>query len=361
MFEKQLASVKINYELLQNKLLDPNLIKDQKSYKKIINEFNRLEEIHNLGLDVVATKLKIADCEKIFLQENDNKMKDYIQEEIDEESKTLTQQEEQLQILMLPKDEEENRNIIMEIRAGTGGEEASLFAADLFRMYSYFAEKKKWKLEILSNSTSGVKGFKEIIFSITGKSVYGILKYETGVHRVQRIPRTETNGRIHTSTITVAVLPEAEEEDIEIVDKDLKIDTYRASGAGGQHINTTDSAIRITHLPSNLVVTCQDERSQIKNRSKALKILRARLFEKNIKDKKKAQDLERKSQIGSGERSEKIRTYNYPQSRVSDHRVQVTLYRLEDFMEGNIEEITKSLKEKENQDKLLAFNQTINN
>ncbi|XP_060085288.1 peptide chain release factor 1-like [Ylistrum balloti] len=356
MFEKQLVAIKANYKLLREKLSDPNLIKDPHNYKKTIHEFNRLEEIHSHSQEIKKTETKVSDYKKMLKEEKDQDMVSYIKEELTTEEASLDKQREKLKILMLPRSLEDNRNVVMEIRAGTGGEEASLFSADLFRMYSFFCEKKKWKLETLSSSSSGLKGFKEIIFSITGKSVFESLKYETGVHRVQRIPRTETNGRIHTSTVTVAVLPEAEEKDIEILEKDLKIDTYRASGAGGQHVNTTDSAIRITHLPTKVVATCQDERSQSKNRNKAMVILRARLYEQQQKQFKENQDQQRKSQIGTGERSEKIRTYNYPQSRISDHRIQLTLYRLESFMEGNIEEVIEKLKEKENKEKILAFN-----
>jgi peptide chain release factor 1 len=251
---------------------------------------------------------------------------------------------EELKQLLIPKDPLDFKNIIMEIRAGTGGDEAALFAADLFRMYSKFAELKKWKIEILSSNEIGLGGFKEIIFSIVGKNVYENLRYESGVHRVQRVPETESGGRVHTSAVTVAVLPEAEETDIEIDQEDLKIDVYRSSGPGGQSVNTTDSAVRVTHIPTGLVVTCQDEKSQIKNKAKAIRVLRARLYEMEEEKKQKERAEARKNQVGSGDRSERIRTYNFPQNRLTDHRIGLTLYKLDSITEGSMTEVIEALK-----------------
>lgn len=352
MLEKQIQKISETYEILKIKLSDPELIKNPKNYKKTVNQYRQYEEMYHLGEEVSISQKKLNDYKEMGKKEKDEEMLKLIQQEREEEEKKLETSQKKLRILLIPKSPDDYKNVVMEIRAGTGGEEASLFAANLFEMYSNFAEKSGWRIEILSSSPSELKGYKEIIFSVFGKNVFENLKFETGVHRVQRIPRTETNGRIHTSTVTVAVFPEAEEEEIEVLDKDLKIDTYRASGAGGQHVNTTDSAIRITHLPTQLVVTCQDERSQIKNKTKAMKILRAKLLELTAASRKTEQDQKRRNQIGTGERSEKIRTYNYPQARISDHRIQVTLYKLENFMQGEIEEILNALKEKDQQERM---------
>lgn len=354
MLETQIEKIRKSYEELRTTLSEPDLVKDAKRYKKIINQYRNVEEMYEVVEQITNTKVQISDCTAMLQTERDPDMLLMVEDELNEAKGRLEKLHEELKLLLLPKSPDDFKNVVMEIRAGTGGEEASLFAADLFEMYSLYAQKMGWKFEVLSESPSDLRGYKEVIFTVSGKNVYESMKFETGVHRVQRIPRTETNGRIHTSTVTVAVLPEAEEEEVEILDKDLKIDTYRSSGAGGQHVNTTDSAIRITHVPTGLVVTCQDERSQIKNRSRALKILRARLHEQNQTARKSEEDQKRKKQIGTGERSEKIRTYNYPQSRVSDHRIQMTLYKLESFMAGNIEEILEGLKVKEREDKIAA-------
>jgi peptide chain release factor 1 len=280
----------------------------------------------------------------MIAEEEDEELISMAKEEIDALKEQRDTIERQSKMLLVPPDPMEGKNIIMEIRAGTGGEEAALFAANLFRMYSHFAESKRWKIEIMSMNETGIGGFKEIVFSISGKDVYGNLRWESGVHRVQRVPETESGGRIHTSAVTVAVLPEAEETDIEIKQEDLKVDVMRSGGPGGQSVNTTDSAVRMTHLPTGLVVICQDEKSQIKNKAKALRVLRSRLYEMEEEKKARERADNRKSQVGSGDRSERIRTYNYPQNRLTDHRINLTLYKLELVMAGQLEEVVDALK-----------------
>jgi peptide chain release factor 1 len=272
-----------------------------------------------------------------FLNDSDTGIRKLAREEIETLKSTLEQLEETLRILLLPKDPNDEKNVILEIRAGTGGEEAALFAADLFRAYTRYAETKRWKTEILSQSSSGIGGFKEVVLLIEGQGVYSLLKHESGVHRVQRVPETEAQGRIHTSAVTVAVLPEAEEVDVEIDPEDLRIDVFRSSGHGGQHVNVTDSAVRITHIPSGLVVSCQDEKSQHKNKAKAMKVLRSRLLDRQQAEQESKISEERRKMVGSGDRSEKIRTYNFPQARVTDHRIGLTLYRLEDILQGQMD------------------------
>jgi len=343
MFNK-IEELVAKYKEIENKLSDPDVVKDQKKYKEIMQEHSYLREVFETNEKYKKITTQIEDAKQIAYEEKDQQLKEMAKEEtklLEEEQKKIL---ENLKQLLIPPDPLDLKNIIIEIRAGTGGDEAALFAADLYRMYSKFAEFKKWKIEILSLNEIGLGGFKEIIFSVTGKNVYENLRYESGVHRVQRIPETEANGRIHTSAVTVAVLPEAEETDIEINQEDLRVDVYRSSGHGGQSVNTTDSAVRITHLPTGLVVTCQDEKSQIKNKAKALKVLRARLYdieeEKRIKERAET----RKSQVGTGDRSERIRTYNFPQNRLTDHRVNLTLYKLEFIMEGDLAEVVETLK-----------------
>jgi len=279
-------------------------------------------------------------------------MHELAEAELDELKNKKDELEESLKILLIPKDPQDSRNAMVEIRAGTGGDEAGLFAGDLFRMYQRYAEKNKWKLEVLSSNPQGIGGFREIIFSLSGNDVYGNMKYEAGVHRVQRVPTTETSGRIHTSAASVAVLPEAEEIDVQIDPNELRIDVYRSSGPGGQSVNTTDSAVRITHVPTGLVVTCQDEKSQHKNRAKALKVLRARLYEKALEEEQAKLTRKRRSMISTGDRSAKIRTYSFPQSRVTDHRISLTLYRLEEILQGEIDEFIKELKMADRAEKL---------
>ncbi|HOE64918.1 MAG TPA: peptide chain release factor 1 [Candidatus Hydrogenedentes bacterium] len=297
---------------------------------------------------------QLRDVRELWESEKDPDLQALIEEERDHLVALLEQREKDLHLLLLPKDPNDAKNTIVEIRAGTGGEEAALFVADLFRMYSRFAELKNWKVEILGSNPTGIGGYKEITFMVSGQNVYSQLKFEGGGHRVQRVPATEAQGRIHTSAVTVAVLPEAEEVDVSIDPSDLHIDVYRSSGAGGQHVNTTDSAVRITHKPTGIVVTCQDERSQHKNRAKALAVLRARLLAAKQEEEETARSADRKSQVGSGDRSERIRTYNFPQNRMTDHRINLTLYRLDSIMEGNIQEMIEALVAADREARLIA-------
>lgn len=313
----------------------------------LLREYSKtLSEIEPLVKEYEALREKEArlrEDRELLKEEKDPELRLLLEEEIEELEKEIRESEEKIKILLLPRDPRDEKNTLIEIRAGTGGEEAALFAADLLRMYTRFAEKQGFKVEVMSASPTELGGFKEVIVAIEGKGAYSKFKYESGVHRVQRIPVTEAGGRIHTSTATVAVLPEADEVDVEIKPEDLRIDVYRSSGPGGQSVNTTDSAVRITHLPTGIVVTCQDEKSQHKNKAKAMRILRARILDLERRRQKEEIDRERKSQIGSGERSERIRTYNFPQNRVTDHRINLTLYRLEDVLEGDLEEIVEAL------------------
>ena len=317
---------------------------DMKLYKSLMQERSHLAPVVSKLEELKATETEIADSREMIRIEKDPEMIEMAKEELARLEMLYEEQAKECRILLIPPDPLEGKNIIMEIRAGTGGDEASLFAADIFRMYSHYAEKKHWKMEIMSSSESGIGGYKEIVVSISGKDVYGHLRFESGVHRVQRVPETESGGRIHTSAITVAVLPEAEETDIEIKQEDLRIDVMRAGGPGGQCVNTTDSAVRITHIPSGLVVICQDEKSQIKNRAKAMRVLRSRLYELEEAKKQKERADARRSMVGSGDRSERIRTYNFPQNRVTDHRINLTLYKLDSIIEGDLDELIDSLR-----------------
>lgn len=341
MFAK-LESIEKKYEELEAQLADPSVFDDQERYRKLTKSHADLGEIVRAFREYRALDRNLAENREMF-DDPDPEIRQMARAEADEIRERLPRLEERLRILLLPKDPLDEKNIILEIRAGTGGEEAALFAADLFRMYSRFAETKGWRLEILSSSDTGTGGFKEIIANISGDKVYSQLKYESGIHRVQRVPATESQGRIHTSAVTVAILPEAEEVEVELRPEELRIDVFRSSGPGGQSVNTTDSAIRVTHLPTGLVVICQDEKSQHKNKAKALKVLRSRLLQAAQEETKKAYDDNRKSQVGSGDRSERIRTYNYPQGRITDHRINLTLYNLEQAMEGHIDDIIDGL------------------
>ena len=312
-----------------------------------------MEDVVLVGKEYISVLDQIAD-DKDMLSGDDEELKQIAQEELDELETRLITLEENLKVLLLPKDPNDNKNLILEIRAGTGGDEAALFAADLFRIYTRYAERKNWTLKVMDSSDTGIGGIKEAIVSIQGKGAFGMLKYESGVHRVQRVPKTETSGRVHTSAATLAVLPEAEDVDIEVNESDLKIDTYRASGAGGQHVNKTESAIRITHIPTGLVVTCQDESSQHKNRAAALKVLKSRLLASEQEKVARERAAERKNLVSTGDRSAKIRTYNFPQGRVTDHRINFTSYRLNEILDGDITELIEKLKIAEQQELMAA-------
>jgi peptide chain release factor 1 len=341
---ERLTSLLARYDELSALIQDPNLVKDQKKYRDTMKEYSHLDEIAACNKEMEDLQSQIEDARAITAEEKDPEMKELAKEEQKELEGRLKEAGEKLKVLLIPKDPLDEKNIIMEIRAGTGGEEAALFAADLFRMYSRYAEGKNWKFEIMNANETELRGFKEIVFSISGQNVYETLRYESGVHRVQRVPVTESSGRIHTSAVTVAVLPEADETEIDIRPEDLRIDVMRAGGPGGQCVNTTDSAVRITHIPSGIVVHCQDEKSQIKNRAKAMRILRARLYEMEETKKQEERAAARKSQVGSGDRSERIRTYNFPQNRLTDHRINLTLYKLDLIMQGELDELFDALK-----------------
>ncbi len=341
--ETRLENIAKKFKEIEESLGKPEVISDQKKFQALAKEHKELQPIYDTYMEYKKAKEGIAEAIEMIEAGEDDELVELAKEEKKELERKVEKLEEELKKLLIPKDPNDEKNVILEIRAGAGGEEAALFAQDLFRMYSRYAERKGWKVEILSLNETGLGGFKEVIAMISGKGAYSRLKYESGVHRVQRIPVTESGGRIHTSTATVAILPEAEEVDIEINEKDLKIDTYRSSGAGGQHVNTTDSAVRITHIPTGIVVTCSNERSQIQNRIKAMKILRARLKELYEREQKEKLDSARRSQVGSGDRSEKIRTYNFPEGRVTDHRIKLTLYNLQEFLDGDLDEMIDAL------------------
>lgn len=352
MFEK-LQSLVNRHEEVQTLLADPDVMKDQARYRSLTQEYSHLDEIVNEYSQYESYALQIEETDQILESDTDGDLRELAKaERLDLEAKKKESQL-RLRLLLVPRDPMDSNNVIVEIRAGTGGDEATLFAADLYRMYSRYAERHGWKIEVMSSSDSDVGGFKEIIFSVAGKIAFGTLKFESGGHRVQRIPTTESGGRIHTSACTVAVLPEVEDTQIDLSPEDLRVDVFRSSGPGGQSVNTTDSAVRITHIPTGTVVTCQDEKSQLKNKAKALRVLKARLFEVEEARKNRERADARKSQIGSGDRSERIRTYNFPQNRLTDHRINLTLYKLDSIMEGEIDEIIEAI-QLEVQQELLA-------
>ena len=340
---KRLNQLIKDYDEISQKMSDPLIIADIKAYSQLAKDHRRLDGIIPKAKEYIQKKTQLKEDEEV-LQGNDKELKELVKDEIGLLREKLETLEDELKIFLLPKDPNDDKNIIVEIRSGTGGTEAALFAENLFRMYIRFCESQKWKYEILSLNDNEGGGIKEVIFSVNGDSIYAQLKYESGVHRVQRIPETESSGRIHTSAATVAILPEAEDADIKIIEKDLKVDTYRASGAGGQHVNKTESAIRITHLPTGLVVTCQDESSQHKNKDKAMKVLKSRLFDLEVEKQNQERSQARKKMVSTGDRSAKIRTYNYPQGRITDHRINLTLYKLEEILNGDLIEIIDKLK-----------------
>jgi peptide chain release factor 1 len=351
MFDK-LQSIDDKYEELGRLLSDPEVLSDQSQYQKHAKAHAELTEIVSVFREYKQVKQEVDEAKEILETEDDEELKEMARLELDELEGKIPQYEEQLRILLLPKDPNDDKNVIMEIRGGAGGEEAALFAGDLFRMYSRFAERKGWTLELLSEHPTDIGGYKEVIFLVQGKGAYSQLKFESGVHRVQRIPTTESGGRIHTSTVTVAVLPEAEEVDVQINPNDIRIDLFCSSGPGGQSVNTTQSAVRITHLPTGMVVSCQDEKSQLKNKEKAIKVLRARLLERAEEEQHGELADARKTQVGTGDRSERIRTYNFPQSRVTDHRIGLTLHKLDLILDGELTEIIEALITAEQAEKL---------
>lgn len=342
MFDK-LEATENKYEEINLKLSDPLVISDQDEYRRLMKEYSELGEVVEKYREYKKVKSDAAEAKELLDGALEKDFRQLVQQEYDEARQKLEQIEKELKILLMPRDPNDRRSVIVEIRGGAGGEEAALFAADLFRMYTRYAERHRWKSEILDMNDTEIGGIKEVVFSIEATGAYSRLKYESGVHRVQRVPATESSGRIHTSTVTVAVLPDADEVDVDIDPNDLRIDTYRASGAGGQHINKTDSAIRITHLPTGIVVTCQDQRSQHKNKDKAMKVLRSKLYEiaQDQQDSEIART--RKSQVGTGDRSERVRTYNFPQGRVSEHRIGLTLYKINEILDGDLDEIIDAL------------------
>ncbi|MDR1909308.1 MAG: peptide chain release factor 1 [Spirochaetaceae bacterium] len=341
---ERLQSLLRRYGELSLLIQDNELVRDQQKYRELMKEYAQVKAVAEAQERVEALEQRTGDARAMAQDEKDPEMRELAREELRDLEQQLDEAGERLKFLLIPKDPLDEKNIIMEIRAGTGGDEAALFAADLYRMYARFAETRNWKFEIMSASETELGGYKEIIFSISGSNVYENLRYESGVHRVQRVPATEASGRIHTSAVTVAVLPEADETEIDIRTEDLRIDVMRAGGPGGQCVNTTDSAVRITHLPTGIVVHCQDEKSQIKNKAKAMRILRARVYELEEAKAASKRAEARKSQVGSGDRSERIRTYNFPQNRLSDHRINLTLYKLDLIMQGDVAELFDALK-----------------
>lgn len=352
---ERLNFIESKYEELSAKISDPSVMADQKEWQKLCKEHAELEILVGKYREYKKAQDDLESAKEMLKDESDREMREMAQEEIKELTALIEEKESDLKILLLPKDPNDDKNVFVEIRGGAGGDEAALFAANLTRMYTRYAERKGWKIETISINATDIGGFKEIVFMIKGAGAYSKLKYESGAHRVQRVPDTESSGRIHTSTSTVAVLPEVDDVEVEISQNDIRIDVFRASGHGGQCVNTTDSAVRITHLPTGLVVSCQDEKSQLKNKEKAMKVLKSRLFERAQAERSASIAEDRKSQVGTGDRSERIRTYNYPQGRVTDHRVGVTLYKLDAFLDGDIDDIIDVLITTEQAEKMKAM------
>lgn len=354
MLEK-LAEIENRYKEIETSLMNPDVVSDQENYTRLMREMKKLTPLINKYQEYKTAEQEYAEAQDLLAEGSmDSDFKELVQEQLNQSKTAMTIYEDELKILLLPTDPNDDKNVIIEIRGGAGGEEAALFAARLYRMYSMYAERKGFKTELLYSNETELGGMKEVSFAFNGENAFARMKYEMGVHRVQRVPETEASGRIHTSTVTIAVLPEAEDVELKINPADLQIDTFRSSGAGGQHVNKTESAIRITHLPTGLVVECQDERSQHKNRDKALKVLRSRLYDKMLQEQNDKIASERRTQVGSGDRSERIRTYNFPQGRVTDHRIGLTLYRLEQILDGDLDELLDALTTADQAEKLKA-------
>jgi peptide chain release factor 1 len=353
MLEK-LALIENRYEELEGMIADPEVINRQEEWRQLVKEHASLEEIVARYREIKKIEEEVKGAGELLQETEDREFRLMIEQELDELNLRQEALLQELKLLLLPKDPMDEKNVVMEIRSGAGGEEAALFGAVLFRMYSRYAERHGWKIDVMNSNFTELGGVKELIFTIEGQGAYSRLKYESGVHRVQRVPTTESGGRIHTSTATVAVLPEAEDVDVELNPNDLRIDVFRSSGHGGQSVNTTDSAVRVTHLPTGMVVSCQDEKSQLKNKEKAIKILKSRLLDMARREKEMEYAQNRRSQVGTGDRSERIRTYNYPQGRVTDHRIGLTIHQLEDFLDGNLDEVLDALAHAEQAEKLQA-------
>ena len=356
MFDK-LEDLLIRFEELMGELSSPDVTSNQERFRKLMKEQSDLTPIVEAYKEYKKSKQDIADSLEMLEAESDEDMREMLKEELNDAKKRVEELEEKLKILLLPKDPNDDKNVIVEIRAGVGGDEAALFAAEMYRLYVHYAESRRWKVETLEMEEIGIGGMKSVSFKVTGQGAYSVLKYESGAHRVQRVPETESGGRIHTSAITIAVMPEAEEVDVEIDEKDIRIDVMRASGCGGQCVNTTDSAVRLTHIPTGIVIYSQTEKSQIQNKAKAFALLRTKLYDLELQKAHDAEAELRKSQVGTGDRSEKIRTYNFPQGRVTDHRIKLTLYRLDDIMNGDIQEILDALIAADQAAKLAKMNE----
>ena len=351
---KKLESIAVRFNEVGQQIVDPDIIADMDRYVKLNKEYKELEEIVQVYKSFKNVVDNIETSKQMLETEEDPEMKEMAKMELDELLTKREEMEEEIKVMLIPKDPEDDKNVIVELRAGTGGDESCIFVEDIYRMYSMYIKSKGWKMEVVNTNEGGTAGYREISFEIEGDGVYGTLKFESGVHRVQRVPDTESQGRVHTSAITVAVMPEAEDVDVKLNMADVKKDTYRASGAGGQHVNKTESAVRLTHIPTNTVVECQDGRSQHKNYEKALTVLRTRLYQAELEKKQEARSAHRKSLVSTGDRSAKIRTYNYPQGRITDHRINKTMYNLSSFMNGDIQEIIDALKIAENAEKMKA-------